>query len=192
MKHFTEYLMEIRPLYEFVIRIAGCDLDADGKQRIESALSMYVVENISAARRLPIQEHADFAGMGPCEVHMIDVTVKYPTITEQIRTTVAQALNLPLRSVCVRTRLEEQQREPMAAPKKAKDGSVLTEPNLESESAQDLVGSRRTESMLKQLQTRQYEFAEKMEKARDTLMPQGTLSPVGSTRNKIPSPRKGK
>ena len=184
--------MEIRPLYEFVIRVAGCDLDADGRQRIESALAMYVVEKIGSARRLPIQEHADFAGMGPCEVHMIDVTVKYPTITEQIRTTVAQALNVPLRSVCVRTRLEEQQREPMPAPKKAADGSVLTEPGLDAVSAQELVGQQRTESMLKQLQTRQYEFAEKMSKANEKLMPQGTLSPVGSTRNKIPSPRKGK
>lgn len=182
--------METRPLYEFVIRMANCDVK-DCAERIKSALSMYVVEAVSSPRRMPIQEHADFPQQGPCEVQIVEVTLKYPTITDQVRAIIAEKCGMSANSVVVRTKFEESQREPQAAPKKDKNGSVLTNPDISVESGQHLVGSSRAESMLKSLQpmTRKFEFAAQGEKSKSAEMPQGTKSPVGSTQNKLPSPK---
>ena len=59
---------------------------------------------------------------------------------------------------------------------------------------QDLVAGARASSLLKELETRKYEFAEKSKEKGKTLNdePQGTTSPVGTKQNKIPSPVKGR
>jgi len=192
MKPFTEYFMELNRKYDFTVRLAGCDMSSDMKTRMESALAMYVVESIGSFRRLPIQEHIDFPGMGACEVHVVDVTLKYPTITEQVRRTLAEKLNVPAKSIMVRTKLEESLREPQPVAPKAKDGSLLNNPELAAESAQDLVGDNRISGMLKSLVTRKYEFAEKGETSPAMPAASGTTSPVGSHQNTIPSPVRGK
>lgn len=188
MKPFTEFLMDVKPKYEFTIRMANCEA-ADLKARLESALSIYVVESVSGPKRLPIQEHADFPGKGACEVQVMEVTLKYPTITPQIRQLVAEKLDIPAGMVVVRTKKEEALREPMASPTKDKNGSILTNPNLEAESAQELVGASRATGLLKELQSIKMELAAKGETAKSVDMPQGTKSPVGSNQNKIPSPK---
>jgi len=164
MKPFTEYLMNLKPVYEFVIRIAGCeDFNEDMKKRVHSSLDAYVVENFGATKRLPIKEHADFPSLGPCEVCMMEVVLKYPVTVDQLRKVIAESLGLTASSVMVRTKLEEANHEPVAVPKKAKDGSLLNEPEMAAESAQELAGQKRVDSMFKELskKTRKYEFATK-------------------------------
>lgn len=164
MKPFTEYLFNLKPVYEFVIRIAGCeDFNEDMKKRVHSSLDAYVVENFGATKRLPIKEHADFPSLGPCEVCMMEVVLKYPVTVDQLRKVIAESLGLTASSVMVRTKLEEANHEPVAVPKKAKDGSLLNEPEMAAESAQDLAGQKRVDSMLKELskKTRKHEFASK-------------------------------
>jgi hypothetical protein len=164
MKPFTEYLINLKPVYEFVVRIAGCeDFNEDMRKRVHAKLDAYVVENFGTVKRLPIKEHADFPALGPCEVNMMEITLKYPVITDQLRQVIAESLGLAASSVMVRTRLEEANHEPVAAPKKAKDGSVLNNPVIESDSAQDIAGQKRVDSMLKDLssRTRKFEFAAK-------------------------------
>jgi len=163
MKPFTDYLMNLKPTYEFVVRIAGCDnFNEDMKQKIHAKLDAYVVENFGSAKRLPIKEHADFPSMGACVVCMMEVTLKYPVTTVQLRTVIAESIGLTAASVMVRTKLEEANYDPVVAPKKAKDGSILNEPDMAAESAQDRVGQRRVDSMLKELSknTRKHEFAQ--------------------------------
>lgn len=190
MKPFTQYMFEMDRKYEFVVRIAGCDMNEDMKSKIQHALNMYVVENMGAAKRLPVQEYREFAGMGPCEVHMFEVTLKYPTITPQIRQIVAEKLNIAAKQIVVRTRLEEDNYNFVPAePSKAKDGSILSNPNLEAESAQAVVGHQRIDSMLKELQSRKFEFAKQSETAKSVDMPQGEKSPVGSNPVKKPTPK---
>jgi hypothetical protein len=177
MKPFTDYLIDMRPKYEFVVRVAGCDTVTEMQERVRAGLAMYVVESITAAKRLPIQEHKDFVGLGACEVHMFTVELKYPTITEQVASIVSNSLNISRKNVCVRTQREDAMHEAQVVePKKAKDGQAL-------------VGNNRVESMLKQLETRRHEFAQKAEHARAPEAPQGHQSPVGSRQNKIPSIR---
>lgn len=190
MKPFTQYMFEMDRKYEFVVRIAECDMNEDMKTRVKNALNMYVVENMGAAKRLPVQEYKEFAGMGPCEVHMFEVTLKYPTITPQIRQLVAEKLGIAAKQIVVRTRLEEDNYNfTPAEPRKAQDGSILSNPDLEAESAQAVVGNQRIDSMLKELQSRKFEFAKQGEVAKSVDMPQNVKSPVGSNPVKKPTPK---
>ena len=162
MKSFTDYLINLKPKYEFVVRIAGCeDFNEDMKKTIHAKLDAYVVESFGPAKRLPIKEHADFPSMGACEVCMMEVTLQYPVTTVQLRAAIAESIGLTAASVMVRTRLEEANYDPVPVPKKAKDGSLLNEPEMAAESAQDRVGQQRVDSMLKELSktTRKHEFA---------------------------------
>jgi hypothetical protein len=193
MKPFTQYLQEMNRIYEFSIKLAGCDMTTEMKDRLKSALETYSVESIGKYKRLPIQEHADFPGHGPCECNMLEVAVKYPVVTDQVAQLIAEKLGIPKNSVIVRTRGQEENMVPMAEPKKSKDGSVLNNPELEAaEGAQALVGQSRKDSMLKELETRKYEFETKAPIVKSPELPQGNKSPVGSMQNKIPTPVKGK
>lgn len=192
MKPFTQYLQEMNKVYEFSIKLAGIDCDKDQQERLKLALEAYAVESFGSVKRLPIQEHVDFPGCGPLECHMVEVALRYPVVTDQVAQLVAEKLGMPRKHVLVRTKGEEAIMSTVAEPKKAKDGSVLNNPELESEAgAQDLVGDTRKESMLKELETRKYEFAAKPETVKQVKMPQDLVSPVGSKQNKIPSPVKG-
>ena len=193
MKPFTQYLQEMNHVYEFNVKLAGCDMTAEMKNRLKSALEAYSVESIGKYKRLPIQEHADFPGHGPCECNMLEVAVKYPVVTDQMAQIIAEKLGIPRNSVIVRTRGQEENMMPVAEPKKSKDGSVLNNPELEAaEGAQALVGQSRKDSMLKELETRKYEFETKAPIVKSPELPQGNKSPVGSMQNKIPTPVKGK
>lgn len=181
MKSFTDYVAQINRKYEFVVRIADCDINEDAKIKINSALSMYVVESIGAAKRLPIQDYNDFPSLGACEVHMLEVTLRYPTITPQIKQLIAERLKIAVGQVVVRTKLEEQQHEYVSPePKKAKDGSLLNNPELESENSQHLVGNNRIGSLIKELESRKYQFAETAQTSKAADLSQNVKSPVGS------------
>jgi hypothetical protein len=192
MKPFAQYLQEINKVYEFSIKVAGIDCDKSQQEKLKSALETYAVEKFGPVKRLPIQEHADFPGCGPMECHMVDVSVRYPVVSDQVAQLVAEKLNMSRKHVLVRTKGEEAIHAHVAEPKKAKDGSVLNNPDLDSESAQPLVGEARKESMLKELESRKYEFAAKPEAVKTVNIPTNNVSPVGTHQNKIPSPVKGK
>jgi len=193
MKPFTQYLQEMNRLYEFNIKLAGCDYNTEMQSKLKSALEIYAVETVGKGKSLPIQEHIDFPGQGACECHMIDVALKYPVVTDQLQQVVAEKLGIPRQRVLVRTKKQAENAEPMAEPVKAKDGSVLNNPDLEAaDGAQLLVGEKRKESMLKELESRKYEFAADAPLDKLTKIDQGNTSPVGSRQNTIPNLRKGK
>lgn len=193
MKPYSHYLQEMNRVYEFVVKLANCKYDSSAETKLKSALEPYVVESVGKAKSLPVQEHSDFPGQGPCECCMLELAVRYPVVSDQVAQVIAEKLGIPKKQVLVRTKGEEEIRSSFYEPKKAKDGSVLNNPELDSESgAQDLVGQSRKDSLLKELESRKYEFAAKCETAKTTDMPQGNASPIGSKQNKIPSPVKGK
>lgn len=193
MKPLTLYLQEMNRVFEFCIKIAGCDIDQAAQAKIKSALEAYSVESVGKVKRLPIQEHVDFPGQGPCECHLVEVTVRYPVVSDQVAQVVAEKLGLSRKQVIARTKGEEDIRTTIVMPKKASDGSVLNNPDLEAaEGGQELVGQSRKDSMLKDLTTRKYDFAAQLESSKSVDIPMGTTSPVGSKQNTIPSPVKGK
>jgi len=192
MKPFSQYLQEMNHVYEFVVKLANCDYNSETEGKLKSALEIYVVESVKKSKSLPIQEHSDFPGQGPCECCILELSVKYPVVSDQLAQLISEKIGISRKQVLVRTKGQEEILNSFYEPKKAKDGSVLNNPELEAQSAQELVGQSRAGSLLKELETRKYELAAKEETAKDVVMPQGTTSPVGSHQNQIPSPVKGK
>lgn len=198
MKNFQAYFYETNKLFEFRIKIANYDVTkAEVLEHIKNAIDAYQIESISQPKRLPIQEHKEFGKIGPCECYVIDVAVKYPTIVEQIRQLVINRAQINADCVCVYTKNQAEQLESVQERIDSQE-SVLTSdvdnnPAVDS-TGQEVVGQVRIGSLLKELETRKYEFAEDSKEAGKTTddLPQGTTSPVGTNQNKIPSPVKGK
>lgn len=195
MKPFTQYLYHTQKVYEFRIKLAEIELSEDNMARIRNALEAYGVESMGKPKRLPIQEHTDFPKLGPCQCHIVDVSLKYPTTTDQLTHIVAERALLAKGSVCVYTKDAHDQIVAAEEHGKQDDGALLDRPELEDEAgAQALVGQARVGSFLKELEKNKvskFEIAGK-EKADGTTsdsLPQGNVSPVGSRQNTIPSPK---
>lgn len=197
MKPFTQYLYHTQKTYEFRVKVAEVEMSEENLARIKNALEAYGVESMGKPKRLPIQEHTDFPKMGPCECHIIDIALKYPTTTEQLQHIVAERAMLNKGSVCVYTK-DQFEQNMTAEPAPSKKGPVLIDPDLsDSPGAQELVGQARVGSFIKELmKTKETKFEiagnEKTDPTSLDTLPLGTKSPVGSSQNKIPSPVKGK
>ena len=198
MKSFTDYLYHTQKVYEFRIKLANYEVSDENLKKIRNALDAYGVEDVSKPKRLPIQVHADFPKLGPCECNYIDFSIKYPTTPEQLTQIIAERVLLDKGRVCVKTKDADEIATSAENIGKDQPGPVLTDPVLKDEkNAQDLVGQNRVSGFIKELaknKVSKFEIAGK-EKADGTTtdsLPQGKVSPVGSKQNKIPSPVKGK
>lgn len=188
MKNYQSYYFESGKLYEFRVKIARHEpLTAENHDAIKNALEAYQVETISKAKRLPVQEHAEFPKVGPCECYVIEVALKYPTIAEQVRQLIVERAMISGDCVCVYTKGQfEQLENNVALPPK---GAILTDEKLDAADGQDCVGDKRNLSLIKELETRKYEIAGKDGADGKTTndIPQNNKSPLGSTQNKIPN-----
>ncbi len=162
MKAFQSYIAELNKLYEFKVKIAGVDPKGEVFERIKNALDAFQVETISNPKRLPIQEHREFPKLGPCECHLIEVALQYPTTTDQVRQLVTSRAMIDPACVCVYTK-DQHEQEDMVQERIDTQGPVLTEPELKTEAAGDIAGQGRVSSLMKELSARTYEFAAKPE-----------------------------
>lgn len=203
MKSFKSYLTESTKVYEFRIKLA-CEVDKETKDKLKAALEAYQLESFKDGKHLPIAEHIDFPQCGPTEVNVYEVALHYPVIDAQLRQLVHEKAGVPLSCIRVIPGYKTSPYEAMLAGEeqskawKAGD-AVLAQEDMATEDAGDLVGDRRSSSLLKDLEeelkdTRQWLGAANVPpQAKDTnKLPQGNMSPVGSRQNKIPSPVKGR
>jgi len=101
MKTFLEYLGETQKTYEFKVKIANID-PKDHIENLKITLAAYAVESISAPKRLPIMENnIDFPNMKNCEIHVFEVALKYPVMTNQLRELISERLSVSLSQVFV-------------------------------------------------------------------------------------------
>lgn len=182
MKAFQSYIAGLNKLYEFKVKIAGVNPKGEVFERIKNALDSYQVETISNPKSLPIQEHRDFPKLGPCECYLIEVALQYPTTPDQLRQLVSSRAMIDPTCVCVYTKNQHEQ-EDMVQERIDSQGPVLTEPELKTENAQDsagrdLAGLGRISWLLKELESRKYEFAAKGDTKSQTAkeIPQNTKS----------------
>lgn len=195
MKSLTQYVYETQKNYEFRLKLAAIDVDANCIDRLKSALETYVIENFGKPKRLPIQTHSDFPQFGPCECHIIDIALQYPVVTDQLAQVISDRARISPTHLSVRTLHGDDQINSAETLGKDHKGAYLVEPEMKDVAgAQELVGQNRLSGMIKSLETRKYEFAAKGKadgKTTNDIAP-ATTSPVGSRQNKIPSPIKGK
>jgi hypothetical protein len=191
MKTYTNYLAQSKKTYQFRVKVAG-DYTEKLQERIQSALDAFSVASVGKIKRLPIQEYAEFPQMGNVEIHVIEVELDYPTNPPQLTQLIHERVGIPIQCLSVRTALEDA--EAIAAMPTPRKKAALETPELEeAPGGQALVGQARRDSLLKELMTREYEFAAKSEADKKTTneLPQGNTSPVGTSQTKITSPVKG-
>jgi hypothetical protein len=195
MKTLTDYFYEAKKNYEFRVKFAnvepGKDFDLD---KFKAALETYGLVNTTEAKRIPMQANMlDFGQLGACEVYVIDVTVEYPVIDQQLKQVIYTATNVPMSNFAVMTKCFDEGREQAEEAGKDHEGALLDKPYKKTEAdktGQKLVGEKRKDALTKNLKTRKYQFAVKPEPQVKQPTQQGDISPVGTTQNKIPSPKK--
>ena len=187
MQKFQDYFYNAKKPYEFRIKIANLDITKNEvMEAIKNALDAYEVETITSPKRLPVQEHRDFGKLGPCEVHVIDVVVNYPTIAEQVRQLVINRALVPNECICVETMgqayNEELVNEKILAQAEG-EGAILEKTELPTTpGAKETAGQARVDSLLKELMadplSNTYEIA-----GNDTQVGNDKQSSYGKTTN---------
>lgn len=192
MKSFIKYLTESKKTYSFKVRIANCDLDNDTLDRIETGLKQFDLVSMSKPKNYPPEDRSvEFPKVGTCEVKEFDAELNYPTVDMAVRQAVAHAAGLSLDRVIAYTKVDYENRlkEIDRIEKAKKQGAVLDKETLESDAKPSS-----SMDMLKDLESRKYEFANpNKERAKTTNeLPQGNVSPLGSNKPKLPEVGKRK
>lgn len=187
MKSFQSYIFELNTPYEFRIKCATIEPKGEVMDKIKHALETFQLESVSAVKSLPIMEHREFPQWGPCECWQFDVKVAYPTTSAYIRQTIKERAHLNPDWICVKTLNEDEYNNEFEMHGKDHDGSLLEQPELKADAGgQELVGKVRVGSLLKELESRKYEFAAEGEKSGVMSADEvDTASPVGTHQNTV-------
>lgn len=201
MKSFKEYLIESKQTYDFKIKVAD-ECPDDCADKIKQALAEFVCSTCSKGMTTPIQEsHTDFPDHKNVSVTTFEVALDYPATSEQVRNKIAEALGKTQSCIRVRNPLEEAEQD-LNHSNDEKTGEALLSKDYEKENHQDQVGEKQKMALLKELGKNkttgtQYKgvndkiLAKKapVEKspAAKADKKAGTISPVGSKQNKVPS-----
>lgn len=151
-KSFKEYLQESKQTYEFKIKIAG-DACTDASTKIKAALDRFKVESVSSGKRSPIQEtQVDFPDHSNIGVTVFDISVAYPATSNQMRDSIAEALNITHSCVKVRNLKEQEEDEinNQYCPNHP-SGEALLGKDYEKTDNQSIVGDKHTMALLKEL-----------------------------------------
>jgi hypothetical protein len=203
MKSLHEYIASRNQPYEFRIKLAKINPKGEVMERIKNALDAYELVTVTPAKSLPIQEHREFPKWGACECWQFEATVNYPTTSVQITQLIRERAGINPEWVCVYGKQQADDNDAFEAYGKDHEGALLLDHELKDVAgAQELVGEKRKDSMLKELDAQSPKLmgfknndpvAEKTKTAQTTnSLPQGTTSPVGTHQNKVTDMRKGK
>ena len=206
MKSLHDYIAERNSNYAFRIKVAKHN-PKDIMEEIKNALDAYQLVDITAPKSLPIQEHREFPKWGPCECWQFEATVAYPVTSPQIYQLLRERTGMQAEWVCVYGKQQADDNDAFEAYGKDHTGSLLLDSELKDvPGGQDLVGDKRKDSLLKELDQQSPKMValesdaelvstrakERTPNAQTTnQLPEGTKSPVGSQQNKLP-PIKGK
>jgi hypothetical protein len=163
MKSLSAYFHETNKLYEFRIKMAHVEPKGEVLEKIKNALNAFQVESVSPAKRLPITEHWEFANEGACECYVIDVSVRYPTISGQLRQLIGERAGINPNWVSVKTMTEALNDDlsfSQADENEARKQPLIGDDSLDSPSGQEQVGTPRLTSLFKELSanTRKFEI----------------------------------
>ena len=207
MKPFQSYIYELNKPYEFRIKLANIEPKGDVMEQIKNALNTFELVSASAVKSLPIQEHREFPRWGACECWQFDVKISYPTTATGVRQIMKERARLNPDWICVRNLNEATDTDEAEAYGKDHEGALLLDGELKDVAGgQDLVGEKRKDNMLKELDAQSPKMVglksdpaltstratERTKPAQTTnQLPQGNTSPIGNHKPKLP-PIKGK
>lgn len=193
MKSYKEFLIESKKQYTFRIKIAG-DVSNEQLEMLEANLEKWGLANLSKPKRTPIQEHPqDFPEITNTEVSMMELTLDYPATPLEIQECIHKSCHIAMDNIRVYNEGDplEAEREEEVKAEGEKYEVQLTAPYPKGDKNPQY-GDKHNKKFLKDL--------EKMPKMKiaggssskgktTNDLEQGKLSPVGSTKNKMPTPR---
>ncbi len=200
MKSLHDYIAERNSNYSFRIKVAKQN-PKDVMEEIKQALDAYELVDVTVPKSLPVQEHREFPKWGPCECWQFEATVAYPTTSVQIAQLLKERTGMQADWVCVYGKQQADDNDAFEAYGKDHTGSLLLDNELKDVAgAQDLVGDKRKDSLLKELDAQSPKLtgfkepeltstraSERTKPAQTTnQLSQGAKSPVGSQQNKLP------
>ena len=153
MKTFFDYLSESNKVYQFKIAVAG-DNQEGLAERLKTVLEKFGIEKMSTGKRTPIQESPlEFPQLSNTEITYFDVDIKYPTTPPMIEEHIAHTCDIQRSHVHVRNlqdpiNISFENQKPNNTPYK----TLLDDPNLGGESAQNMAGQNRVMDLLKELE----------------------------------------
>ena len=164
MKTFKTYLTENERTYNFRIKMANMP-EKEVLDTLETALEKYELKSISKPKKTPIQEHPmDFQTLNNAEVYIMDVEFSYPSTADQLYHYISKVVGVPESHLVV---INKDHPEEIAREEKVKESGVEYTSKLEDSEykdgkdikAEEHYGDKYNETMLKELETRKYEFA---------------------------------
>lgn len=149
MKAFKAYLTESKRTYDFRVRIADCDLNSDLLGKIELGLKAFDLADITKPKSQPVAHCNEFAALGPVARQQFEIKLNYPTTNDGVRNVIHRSSGIPAQQIIVRGVLEDDM------PTDETSGDMTTnignDELKDQAGAQDHVGEKRKESLLKQL-----------------------------------------
>lgn len=158
MKSLKSYLIESEQTYKFRIKMAH-ECDSEKMDALETALEKYELKSLSKPKKTPIQEHPmDFQTLNNAEVHIMDAEVTYPVTAHQLYAYISEVVGIPASELVIinSDHPEEIAREEAV---KEEEYETLLGSDYKDEKHESTFGDEYNENMLKQLETRKYEFA---------------------------------
>lgn len=164
MKSFKQFLIESEQEYDFRIKVA-CECDSDMLDKMETALEKWELKSLSKPKRTPIQEHPmDFQTLSNTEVNIMDAKLSYPVSANEIYTYLSEVVGIPASHLVIINKNHPEEIAREEAIKEQGDEYVTKLEDAEYKDAdsvkvEDHFGDKYNENMLKDLETRKYEFA---------------------------------
>jgi hypothetical protein len=197
MKSLTHYLTESARTYSFKIKIAVDSLTDEQIDAIEQQLQAYKLVNISKPKRLPIQQNPlGFEHLGAVTVQAMEAELAYPATDVQVKEAVRLGCKCAGNHIYVGSEAQEQDTVRLDLDEKDGKPILMQDYDKSDPKVKELYGDENIKIILKDFDSkkRKYEFevVNNTEAKSTNDLPQGKMSPVGSTQNKIPDPYKNR
>jgi len=192
-KTFTQYLIESEQTYKYRIKIAGFD-DKDRIKEIEEQLGRYDIIKMTEPKITPVmQDPLDFPGIKNMEVCTFEVELAYPAGQQELFQMLEMISRKPKRNIKIVTTHFAEGWDENEGTIPNEDPAMLENDYPEETKAQ------------KEAKSRYHNPADHIENPGDATfevaggdtpdaettndLPQGKLSPLGSTKNDKPEPK---
>ena len=152
MKAFKKYLAESHRTFDFRVRIADHELGDEVLDKIERGLAAFDLVDISKPKSQPIAVTREFHTLGPVARQQFEVKLNYPATAEAVRAVIHSSAGINPCCIVVRGTLEDEivgselHVHPEESLKPGEDNFK------EDDQAQEHVGLKRVDSLLKELQ----------------------------------------
>ena len=189
MKTFTQYLTESQQTYSYRVKIAG-GCDKDKLKELEDRLAKFDLIKMSNPTVTPVtQDPLDFPGIKNMEVCIFEIELDYPAGQQELFQMIENTLNIPKGNVKIVTKHFADSWDNNEGTIPNEDPSMLENDYPADTKEQKEASKIYADPSLSVPDTSiEYEIAggETPEAQTTNDLPQGKLSPMGSTKNKIP------